>query len=51
MQRAISFDGTNYTDIANQINAFFIANAAFVGVSLSIEQVGTRYQALLLYTP
>ena len=51
MQQSQFFDAPNFLDITKQINAFFVANPTFVGVSLSIAVYGQRCQAILLYTP
>lgn len=51
MQRAQFFDGSSFKDIAIQVDAFFVANPGFAGISISIEAIGSRYQAVLMYTP
>lgn len=51
MQLTEFFDGVNFKDVSDQINAFFAANPAAVGVSVAIQVYGTRCQCILLYTP
>lgn len=51
MQRSQSFRAASMKALADAIDAFFVANAASVGVSISVMQVGSGYEALLMYTP
>lgn len=51
MQRAQPFKASGLQALSDAIDAFFIANAAFVGVSVSILQVGSGYEAIVIYTP
>ena len=51
MQRSQAFKATSIQALSDAIDAFFIANAAFVGVSISIAQEGGGYVALVMYTP
>lgn len=43
------FDGPNFKDVSSQVSAYFAANPGFIGVSLAMQVIGERYQAILMY--
>ena len=51
MQRSEAFRATSIQALSTAIDAFFIANAAFTGVSVSVVQVAAGYEAIVMYTP